>query len=133
MFLFYVFYFFFFIFFFFQAEDGIRDGRVTGGQTCALPIAPRLGGRPEGAAGGGGAGPRRRPRGALPAGGGDRSGVPGQEGGGGGRSAPAWRLAGAQDRPPLRAGLRPEAGGHGRQPVNREWRTVLPTSDTSRN
>src|SRR6266487_6134050 len=35
--------------FFFQAEDGIRDGRVTGVQTCALPIlddtaaiAPRL-------------------------------------------------------------------------------------------
>src|SRR5438876_4353943 len=29
---------FFFFFFFFQAEDGIRDGRVTGVQTCALPI-----------------------------------------------------------------------------------------------
>src|SRR6266581_4510449 len=28
----------FFVFFFFQAEDGIRDGRVTGVQTCALPI-----------------------------------------------------------------------------------------------
>src|SRR6266487_5359786 len=27
-------------FFFFQAEDGIRDGRVTGVQTCALPISP---------------------------------------------------------------------------------------------
>src|SRR6266581_2877716 len=27
------------IFFFFQAEDGIRDGRVTGVQTCALPIS----------------------------------------------------------------------------------------------
>src|SRR5690625_6709337 len=27
-----------FIFFFFQAEDGIRDGHVTGVQTCALPI-----------------------------------------------------------------------------------------------
>src|SRR5690348_17794242 len=26
--------------FFFQAEDGIRDGRVTGVQTCALPIYP---------------------------------------------------------------------------------------------
>src|SRR6266508_3421053 len=25
-------------FFFFQAEDGIRDGHVTGVQTCALPI-----------------------------------------------------------------------------------------------
>src|SRR5689334_24416543 len=27
-----------FIIFFFQAEDGIRDGTVTGVQTCALPI-----------------------------------------------------------------------------------------------
>src|SRR5690348_17870480 len=27
--------------FFFQAEDGIRDGRVTGVQTCALPILRR--------------------------------------------------------------------------------------------
>src|SRR5580704_19069468 len=26
--------------FFFQAEGGIRDGRVTGVQTCALPISP---------------------------------------------------------------------------------------------
>src|SRR6266487_5460541 len=29
------------VFFFFQAEDGIRDGRVTGVQTCALPISER--------------------------------------------------------------------------------------------
>src|SRR4051794_8084886 len=28
----------FVVVFFFQAEDGIRDGRVTGVQTCALPI-----------------------------------------------------------------------------------------------
>src|SRR5438876_3544196 len=28
-----------FLCFFFQAEDGIRDGRVTGVQTCALPIS----------------------------------------------------------------------------------------------
>src|SRR5439155_5910373 len=26
-------------YFFFQAEDGIRDGHVTGVQTCALPIS----------------------------------------------------------------------------------------------
>src|SRR6266568_7130201 len=26
-------------YFFFQAEDGIRDGTVTGVQTCALPIS----------------------------------------------------------------------------------------------
>src|SRR5439155_10528666 len=40
-------------FFFFQAEDGIRDGHVTGVQTCALPICslsrrtsrPTVGGR----------------------------------------------------------------------------------------
>src|SRR5256885_8815224 len=28
-------------FFFFQAEDGIRDYKVTGVQTCALPISSR--------------------------------------------------------------------------------------------
>src|SRR5438309_12021496 len=31
--------------FFFQAEDGIRDGTVTGVQTCALPISPSGGRR----------------------------------------------------------------------------------------
>src|SRR6266446_8556365 len=30
-------------FFFFQAEDGIRDYKVTGVQTCALPISPYAG------------------------------------------------------------------------------------------
>src|SRR5438309_1045006 len=30
-------------FFFFQAEDGIRDGTVTGVQTCALPIYRDIG------------------------------------------------------------------------------------------
>src|SRR5256885_7540293 len=30
------------LFFFFQAEDGIRDYKVTGVQTCALPICPVL-------------------------------------------------------------------------------------------
>src|SRR5256885_6962665 len=29
-------------FFFFQAEDGIRDYKVTGVQTCALPISAEL-------------------------------------------------------------------------------------------
>src|SRR5256885_4517699 len=29
------------LFFFFQAEDGIRDYKVTGVQTCALPIWQR--------------------------------------------------------------------------------------------
>src|SRR5690625_2070621 len=28
--------------FFFQAEDGIRDGHVTGVQTCALPISSQM-------------------------------------------------------------------------------------------
>src|SRR5437660_11205008 len=32
--------------FFFQAEDGIRDGHVTGVQTCALPIFLRPAKRP---------------------------------------------------------------------------------------
>src|SRR2546426_6748258 len=35
---------FFFYFFFFQAEDGIRDYKVTGVQTCALPICHFRGG-----------------------------------------------------------------------------------------
>src|SRR5256885_7724567 len=30
------------VFFFFQAEDGIRDYKVTGVQTCALPISYRV-------------------------------------------------------------------------------------------
>src|SRR5256885_9919715 len=30
-----------YLFFFFQAEDGIRDYKVTGVQTCALPICER--------------------------------------------------------------------------------------------
>src|SRR5256885_8296226 len=29
-------------FFFFQAEDGIRDYKVTGVQTCALPISEQI-------------------------------------------------------------------------------------------
>src|SRR5256885_7347700 len=29
-------------YFFFQAEDGIRDYKVTGVQTCALPISPSV-------------------------------------------------------------------------------------------
>ena len=38
VFFFFFFSFFLFFFFFFQAEDGIRDYKVTGVQTCALPI-----------------------------------------------------------------------------------------------
>src|SRR5690625_6510146 len=36
--------------FFFQAEDGIRDGHVTGVQTCALPISQESPHRPRGRA-----------------------------------------------------------------------------------
>src|SRR6267154_3500329 len=43
------------VFFFFQAEDGIRDGRVTGVQTCALPISTAV------------QDPRERPQGAQEA------------------------------------------------------------------
>src|SRR5690348_17585109 len=56
------------VFFFFQAEDGIRDGRVTGVQTCALPIytaaAARAPARTAGARGGN-AGTRPRLRRSL--------------------------------------------------------------------
>src|SRR6266446_7741904 len=34
------------VFFFFQAEDGIRDYKVTGVQTCALPISEQRSGEP---------------------------------------------------------------------------------------
>src|SRR5256885_12018145 len=40
-----------YIFFFFQAEDGIRDYKVTGVQTCALPISAGQPGAPAGRAG----------------------------------------------------------------------------------
>src|SRR5438309_6725403 len=61
---------FFVFFFFFQAEDGIRDGTVTGVQTCALPICARgpqarracRHGRQLFPAGGGGTQPLRRLR-----------------------------------------------------------------------
>src|SRR5207253_5575608 len=49
-----------FFFFFFQAEDGIRDGHVTGVQTCALPIFGRNGAHPHGRTRGGTAAPRLR-------------------------------------------------------------------------
>src|SRR5256885_5045915 len=35
-----------YFFFFFQAEDGIRDYKVTGVQTCALPISPLIAAHP---------------------------------------------------------------------------------------
>src|SRR5438876_8466180 len=49
-------------FFFFQAEDGIRDGRVTGVQTCALPISrSRRSARPGACSGAGGGMENLRP------------------------------------------------------------------------
>src|SRR3989454_8856339 len=66
-------------FFFFQAEDGIRDYKVTGVQTCALPIcvsrsllpdrpgARRAGGVRRPTRRGGAARSRRRPLGLWPA------------------------------------------------------------------
>src|SRR5438876_2262338 len=53
-------------FFFFQAEDGIRDGRVTGVQTCALPIScttrTSSRGGPPASRGGSSGSPRAPPR-----------------------------------------------------------------------
>src|SRR5256885_3556081 len=46
--------------FFFQAEDGIRDYKVTGVQTCALPILRPLKGQRKGPASGEAAGPGRK-------------------------------------------------------------------------
>src|SRR5256885_7916082 len=58
------------IFFFFQAEDGIRDYKVTGVQTCALPICrsgePSREARRRGGWRGASAQPRRTCRGAAP-------------------------------------------------------------------
>src|SRR3989454_12264200 len=82
------------IIFFFQAEDGIRDYKVTGVQTCALPISPRAGApRFAGA---------RRPRGARPVRrGGSRLGV---------LSLPPVQRTAATRRRPLR-GHRPASHG----------------------
>src|SRR5207253_4503429 len=70
----------------FQAEDGIRDGHVTGVQTCALPIssaAPPLG--PVVPGGGAADGPARGAGALLP----DRDRLAsGREGGARGGAAP---------------------------------------------
>src|SRR6266571_7359691 len=52
------------MFFFFRAEDGIRDGHVTGVQTCALPIFRLADGHPPlpGGSCGQGSGPGLRAR-----------------------------------------------------------------------
>src|SRR5205807_5860173 len=78
-------YVFFFFFFFFQAEDGIRDYKVTGVQTCALPISAA--GRPE-------ARPGRRPRAGPRAAGGRRRPGPA----GAGRTARPRRCRRSEER-----------------------------------
>src|SRR5256885_6431090 len=75
-----------FFFFFFQAEDGIRDYKVTGVQTCALPIYSR-------------SAPARLPRLLSPA----RSGQP--------IASPTGRR-GRDQRPDVAALLRVERSAH---------------------
>src|SRR5256885_4383743 len=111
------------IFFFFQAEDGIRDYKVTGVQTCALPISHpaavsgpvrRRDGRLERypARGLRGARPRRRRRGAFRRLLGARAGAVGRRGrgragpGGGGRGDDA---RGGARRAAARVGRRGES------------------------
>src|SRR5256885_6588300 len=68
------------LFFFFQAEDGIRDYKVTGVQTCALPISTPRGRLPAAAQR---AVPRQgRPRDRPGPDGGPRRGEPGAGPGG---------------------------------------------------
>src|SRR5689334_24190787 len=63
-------------FFFFQAEDGIRDGTVTGVQTCALPISDA--GVPDRQHAGRPVDPGERRPGGLAAGGAERAYRPGR-------------------------------------------------------
>src|SRR5256885_17200797 len=77
-----------FLFFFFQAEDGIRDYKVTGVQTCALPISRHACSRAHRGSPGGvrprrPASPAARDRRRVPAGGGPPRGE--REKGGGGK------------------------------------------------
>src|SRR5690625_6672329 len=96
------------LFIFFQAEAGIRDGHVTGVQTCALPIStssspsrPRRGHRH-------GTPPPPTPSGATPEPNGSRAPAPAQRslesavGGRGRRSGPPLRAQaeGGLDQPP---------------------------------
>src|SRR5256885_7251123 len=88
-------------FFFFQAEDGIRDYKVTGVQTCALPISGR--GHRAG---------QDAPAGPLGGGRADRgpSGVDGRRPG---RCRGRRRAAGRRRRQRHRRGGRGERGGGG--------------------
>src|SRR5439155_13490209 len=85
------------VLFFFQAEDGIRDGHVTGVQTCALPISP-LGGEHAP-----GAGPSvwraaRAARGQAAGGRGGGGQDPGRRGQGRGRAGAAPLAARSEER-----------------------------------
>src|SRR5256885_7754845 len=104
------------VYFFFQAEDGIRDYKVTGVQTCALPIWTDPAGRPARPALRGPwriapvprhrpARPARRPRAAPAA----RSRCP-REPGAAGAAGAAWRarqIAARRWRPAARAAAGP--------------------------
>src|SRR6266487_3803102 len=123
------------VLFFFQAEDGIRDGRVTGVQTCALPIChqPR-GRRPDGQgvlhAGGAGAdrrGPRPAP--AAPAGGSGRLAADGP------RHRPVRDPGRAhRQRRPRDPGLvlRPHPAAVPDGPAPRRWRLTEPAGTPGR-
>src|SRR2546426_7810637 len=93
-----------FFFFFFQAEDGIRDYKVTGVQTCALPICRSAGGV-------------RARRGSVDAAlrVGGRQGAPPQDGARGGAQRAAERHRG-EDR---RLGERARVAHHARAAVRR--------------
>src|SRR5256885_10491823 len=102
-----------FFFFFFQAEDGIRDYKVTGVQTCALPISR----------GGGGAAPRgraRRPRARAPVRhGGGRGGARRGRGPRGRGCAALPRLRELRPVPELRRARRPFPRARGGAEIGR--------------
>src|SRR5690348_8641138 len=96
--------------FFFQAGDGIRAGRVTGVQTCALPISPPS---PPPAAAGGARTAARRSR------------SPGRSGAGRGGTAgrPSPAAAAAPAARPSRPSPGPPPGRSEERRVGRECRT----------
>src|SRR2546426_2305882 len=103
-------------FFFFQAEDGIRDYKVTGVQTCALPISSILtcSPRPEAQKLDDDAVPCRHPnRGALAAGADGQPLEPGD------RVAGGYRTDWWRGLPPIR--IRADSVGR-RGPHSAPWR-----------
>src|SRR5256885_11501587 len=96
------------IVFFFQAEDGIRDYKVTGVQTCALPISTARGP----------AGRSRRPCPGLPAPPGHSRRVFGRDGAGGHAGRPRHTAAAGRTR-------RTEKGRVGEKGGIRGWAAHL--------